>query len=102
MKIHPVFHVSLLEPASSGPLPSQLASQPEPPPVIVDDQQEWEVEEILDSRLFGRNRQLKYFVRGMGYDHPTWQPATDLEHAPLLLERFHKLYPRKPGPATSR
>jgi hypothetical protein len=58
--------------ASSDPLPSQLAAQPEPPPVIVDDEQEWEVEDIPDSRRFGRNRQLKYFVRWVGYDHPTW------------------------------
>jgi hypothetical protein len=62
--------------ASSDPLPSQLASQPEPPLVIIDDQQEWEVEEIFDSRRFSKNRLLKYFV--------------------------HSLYPRKPGPATSR
>jgi hypothetical protein len=99
MRIHPVFHISLLEPASADPLPSQLASQPEPPPVIIDDQQEWEAEEILDSRRFGKNRLLKYFVRWVGYDHPSWQPASDLEHSPLILERFHKLYPRKPGPA---
>jgi hypothetical protein len=69
MRIHPVFHVSLLEPASANSLPSQLASQPEPPPVIIDNQQEWEVEEILDSRRFGKNRLLKYFVRWVGYDH---------------------------------
>jgi hypothetical protein len=67
--------------ASSDPLPSQLASQPEPPPVIIDDQQEWEVEEILDSRRFSKNRLLKYFFRWVGYDHPSWQPATDLEHS---------------------
>jgi hypothetical protein len=83
MRIHPFFHVSLLEPASADPLPSQLASQPGPPPVIIDDQQEWEVEEILGSRRFGKNRLLKYFVRWVGYDHPSWQPASDLEHSPL-------------------
>jgi transposase InsO family protein len=97
MRIHPVFHVSLLEPASADPLPSQLASQPELPPVIIDDQQEWEVEH---SWRFGKNRLLKYFVRWVGYDHPSWQPASDLEHSPLILKRFHKLYTRKPGPAT--
>jgi len=47
MKIHPVFHISLLEPASTDPLPGQI--QPTPPPVIIEEEPEWEVEEILDS-----------------------------------------------------
>ena len=42
MKCHPVFHVSLLEPAASNPLAGQ--KQPAPPPIIVDDNVEFEVE----------------------------------------------------------
>jgi hypothetical protein len=50
IKIHPVFHISLLEPAQpeNEPIPGHL--QPLPPPVITDDEEEWEVEEIVDSR----------------------------------------------------
>lgn len=48
MKIHPVFHVCLLEPVAQDPLTGQI--QPPPPPVVIDDELEWEVEEILDSR----------------------------------------------------
>ena len=46
MKIHPVFHVSLLEPRLTSPL--QIRQQP-PPPILVDDEPEYEVESILDS-----------------------------------------------------
>ena len=49
MKCHPVFHVILLEPAVNNPLAGQ--KQPAPPPIIVDDNVEFEVEEILDSKL---------------------------------------------------
>ena len=48
IRIHPVFHVSLLRPAATDPVPRQ--SQPPPPPVEVDRIEEWEVEEIVDSR----------------------------------------------------
>ena len=49
MKCHPVFHVSLLEPAATNPLGGQ--KQPIPPPIIVDNNIECKVEEILDSKL---------------------------------------------------
>ena len=39
MKCHPVFHVSLLEPAANNPLAGQ--KQPAPPPTIVDDNVEF-------------------------------------------------------------
>ena len=61
MQIHNVFHPSLLRKAATDPLPSQ---QTEPPrPVTVDSQEEWEIDDILDARLFGRNRRLQFRVR---------------------------------------
>ena len=56
MDIHRTFHVSLLRKDPGNPLPGQ---QIEPPPLIViEGEQEWEVEEILESRRY-RN-QLQY------------------------------------------
>jgi hypothetical protein len=64
VKLHPVFHISLLEPTTNTePIPGH--NQPPPPPVIVDDHQEWEVEEILDSRRY--RKQLQYRVKWIGY-----------------------------------
>ena len=92
MKIHPVFHVSLLEPCSLDPLPGQVQAA-DPPPIVVDDHDEWEVEEILDSWL--RYQTPQYLVRWTGYDHPTWEPAEFLAHAPAVVAEFHRRYPDK-------
>jgi hypothetical protein len=92
MKVHPVFHISLLEPCSSNPLPGQRLPQPEP--TIVDDEVVWEVEEILDSKL---NRgHLHYLVRWVGDFQDTWQPEDDLAGSPTLKREFHSRYPQKP------
>ena len=85
MKCHPVLHVSLLEPAASNPLAGQ--KQPAPPPIIVDDNVEFEVKEILDSKLIRKT--LKYLVRWVGYVEPTWEPAELLKHSPELVHYFH-------------
>ena len=49
VQIHPVFHVSLLEHATDDPYLGPVA--PPPPAVIVDGEEEWEVETIMDSSL---------------------------------------------------
>jgi hypothetical protein len=98
VKIHPVFHISLLEPTSTTePIPGH--QQPPPPPVIVNEQQEWEVEEIIDSR-HSRNR-LQYRVKWTGFHDPdkTWYPASNFENSPEAVRQFHDRYPEKPAPA---
>jgi len=49
MRIHNTFHISLLELYNDNMLPSQL-SEP-PPPIIIDGEPEYELEEIMNSRL---------------------------------------------------
>jgi len=96
MKVHLVFHVSLLQPAATDPLPGQV--QPAPPPIIVDDEPEWEVDEIVDSRFRGRT--LEYLARWVGFDKLTWEPADLFANAPSVVKRFHTSYPAKPRPRT--
>ena len=84
VRLHPVFHVSLLEHAASDPFPGQVS--PPPPAVLVDGEEEWEVESVLDSRT--HYRRLQYLVKWKGYDMPTWQPASDLEHATDIVREF--------------
>ena len=96
MKVHPVFAPSKLRLASKRkPLPGQIEDPP--PPITVNDQQEWEVEEILWSRL--HYRKLQYKVKWLGHDKDdTWYYAADFKNAPLKLLDFHRRYPDSPGP----
>ncbi len=48
IKIYNVFHASLLTLDPNDPLPGQEFE--EPPPVVVDNEQEWEVEDIINVR----------------------------------------------------
>jgi hypothetical protein len=97
MKVHPVFHVSLLSLAARNPVPGQ--NQPPPPTVEVDGDEEWEVDVILDSR--NCNGRLWYLTRYVGYAEPFWQYAEDLEQAPNTVRSFHHRYLRKPQPRRS-
>jgi len=47
--IHPVFHVSQLKLAIPNTIPDQI--QPPPPPVEVDGELEFEISEILNSKV---------------------------------------------------
>lgn len=50
--VHNVFNEILLKPSVQPEFDSQKKTPP-PPPVLIDDKEEWEVEAILDSRIFG-------------------------------------------------
>jgi hypothetical protein len=95
MRIHPVFHVSLLEPYIASTIPGRI--QPPPPPVVVDNDLEYEVEAILDSAY--RRNKLYYKIKWKGYpvSEDSWQPASNAANAPDILRSFHARYPHKPG-----
>ena len=99
--VHPVFHVSMLEPAVPNEIPNRVQSPP--PPVDVQGELEYEISEVLDSKIDRRRScKLLYLVRWLGYentdDEYSWLPATELEHAKDLITDFHTAYPAKPGP----
>ena len=98
---HPVFHVSMLEPAT----PNTFQQHSEPPPalVIIDGEPEYKISKIVDSKIdCQRACKLLYKVIWLGYEDTDndfeWLPATELEHAKELLNDFHLKYPSKPGP----
>ena len=97
-KIHDVFAPTVLCKDPRDTLPGQ--APPKPPGIPVDGVEEWEVEEILASKLV-RNT-LKYRVSWVGHDpDPVWYNASNFMGAPHKLKAFHDKYPTKPGPPRS-
>ena len=100
--VHPVFHVSMLEPSILNTIPDRV--QTPPPPVMVDGEPEYEISKILDSKLDNRRHlcKLLYLVKWSGYegtdDETSWLLATELGNTPELINHFHYQYPHKPGP----
>jgi hypothetical protein len=99
--IHPVYHVSMLEPAPTSSIPNR--TEDPPPPVEIEGEVEYEISEILDTKVDRRRRcKLLYLVRWAGYEgtdeETSWVTADELAHAQELVQDFHAAYPDKPGP----
>ena len=99
LRIHDVFHAAVLEPYRPDTIPGR--QQRPPPPVITPaGDLEWEVSQVLNSRIVGRGRRLQYLVswKGYGLEQDSWEPAVNLRNAPLMVENFHRLHPEAPQP----
>jgi hypothetical protein len=92
-----VFHTSLLEPYVTNDVTLfKGRTVPPPPPVTTNEDIEYEVAEILDSRK--RGKQIQYLVawRGYGPEENTWEPIAHLVNCKQLLSSFHQQFPNKP------
>ena len=99
--VHLVFHVSMLEPTTSNTFSKRI--QPAPTPVIIDGEPEYEISQIVDSKInHWQACKLLYKVIWLGYedtrDESEWIPASELTHTTDLVSNFHITYPAKPGP----
>src|SRR5260370_31953391 len=91
-KLHPVFYVNRLR--RFYPRLTQFADDDgndiDPPPTIIDDDYEWEVDEILKHRT-GKNGQQQYLVKWSGYSsiHNTGEPVHNLVNAKDEIREYH-------------
>ena len=93
-KLHPVFHVSLLEPAKGTYIPDAMEIQPE------HETDEYEVEKILDERQVRNQKQ--YLVKWLGYpsSENTWKPTKNLRNCQQAVAEYlqqKQLRPKETG-----
>jgi len=95
--IHPVFHVSLLEPYHS-----REGEEPPPHPIIVEGEEEWLVEAIRADRTRRGKKQFLVKWEGYGEDENTWEPVGHLENASDALAEYRKRKEQRPMKATRK
>ena len=84
MKIHPVHHIAMLEPAHGN----------HEPPVYEQDtykgreEDEWPVKKILQHDEV--DGQLFYEVQWEGYEETTWEPEENLEHSMKKVQEYYQ------------
>jgi len=93
--LHPVFNVIKLTPAPPDPIVGRRRTPP-PPPELIDGEEEYVVEEILDSRMF--RRKLQYLVKweGYGIENNSWEYWDNLGNAAEVVADFHARHPGAP------
>jgi hypothetical protein len=90
--IHPVFHTSLIMPYTETP--SHGPNFTQPPPDLIDGEEEYEVEQICAHQRWGCHKTLQYLIKWKGYpeSNNTWENA-DQVHAPSLIRTYHRTKP---------
>ena len=88
-KIHNIFHADLLTPYHETKL--HRPNFTKPPPDLINGEEEYEVEEILQSRKFGRQCKVQYLIKWKGYSdlENQWVNWNDI-HVHKALVEFKK------------
>ena len=91
----------MLKPATSNTFSERIHLAPAP--VIIDRKSEYEISQIMDSKIDCRQAcKLLYKVIWLGYedtrDKYKWIPISELTHAADLVSDFYIVYSTKSGP----
>jgi len=91
VKIHPVVNVSRIRRHTSQVEGQQKEA---PQPIVIEGEEEWEVERILNKRkVQGRDKYLVWW-KGFTAEGDTWEGRKNLENVKELVEEFEKEYER--------
>jgi len=90
MRIHPVFHNSLLKPYKETTAHGPNFARP-PPEIVGGEEGHYEIERILTSCPTRNRKSTQYLVKWKGYPNSenSWLPAKELQSARELLKQFH-------------
>ena len=77
-------------------------TQPLLPSIKINEDEEFEILEILDSKIdYWRKCKLQYLVYWLGYEdtdkETSWIPTEEVYASEAIFD-FHSTYPSKPGP----
>ena len=99
-RLHPVFHVSLLEPfIDPNIIPDRLTDPSSPPDPLLLPQSPTPISTIIDSRKVGRR--YDYFVswKNSADSENSWLPFSEIPNNLYhILEQFHRHNPSRPHP----
>ena len=87
-RIHDTFHRSHLSPFKETDVHGP--NYTDPPPDILNGEEEWEVESILSHRGTGTRRRFLIKWKGYGDNNNTWEPEENLKHARTMLKQYKK------------
>ena len=93
-QLYLVFNVVKLTLALDDPIIG-WKTENHPPPIVIDGEAEWEVEEILNSCWHWRRLQYLIKWKGYGREHNFWESASKV-FAPELTAEFHRKHPGAP------
>jgi hypothetical protein len=93
-RLHLVFNIVKLTTAPPDPIPGRHL-QPPPPPEMIDGEDKYLVEKILDSKMFRGRLKFKIKWEGYGPEHDSWEYATEV-YAPERVADFYQRNPAAP------
>jgi hypothetical protein len=98
MRIHPVFHNSLLKPYVETSAYGPNFTWP-PPKIIGGEEGHYEIEQILQEWPTRNKKSTQYLVKWKGYpdSENSWLPAKELTHTQDLLHKFKSENTSKEG-----